>query len=126
MAKRTSRRNAEREKAWRETIARQSASGLTVREFCRREGLPEPSFYSWRRILAERDSAAARPASDANDVGQPAFVPLSLIAAPGPASSAPGGFTLELRGGRTLHLPESTSPERLAAIVRAIESEVAP
>jgi hypothetical protein len=32
------------------------ASGLSARAFCAREGLAEPSFYSWRRTLAERDS----------------------------------------------------------------------
>ena len=42
------------EKAWRELVARQAASGLTVREFCRREGLSAWSLYEWRSKLRQR------------------------------------------------------------------------
>ena len=119
------RRNAEREARWRAAIARWAASELSVREFCRREGLGEPAFYAWRRTLAERDAAAensARGETAGVAAGPPAFLPVGLVTA---ASAAGGGFALELRGGRTLRMPESLSARRLAAIVRAIESEVA-
>ena len=29
-----------------------SSSGLSVRQFCKREGLSEPTFYSWRKKLS--------------------------------------------------------------------------
>jgi hypothetical protein len=41
-----------RRRFWRAAIARQRASGLSVRAFCRRENLSEPSFYAWRKRLA--------------------------------------------------------------------------
>lgn len=37
---------------WRGKVAEQEASGLSAREFCRREGLSAHSFYGWRRSLA--------------------------------------------------------------------------
>ena len=36
---------------WEAAIRLWSESGLSVREFCRREGLTENAFYSWRRKL---------------------------------------------------------------------------
>lgn len=107
-----------REVKWREAVACQAASGLTVREFCEQNGLREPSFYAWRRTLQERDAQR-----QANEATGPAFLPVKL--APPNALPAPG-FALEFPSGRILRLPESLSIERLAAIVRAIEGEVAP
>ena len=36
---------------WREILARFEASGISQREFCRKEGLPLGSFSRWRRRL---------------------------------------------------------------------------
>ena len=33
-----------------------AASGLNIREFCKRESLSEPSFYGWRRKIHARDN----------------------------------------------------------------------
>ncbi len=41
----------ERERSWRELLERHAASGLSVRRFCGREGVSEPSFYQWRKRL---------------------------------------------------------------------------
>jgi transposase-like protein len=38
---------------WRERIAGQERSGLTVRQFCKGEGVGEHCFYWWRRRLRE-------------------------------------------------------------------------
>lgn len=62
---------------WREIIAEQAASLLSIAAFCRRRRVPEASFYVWRRklraatgfaevkIAAEpgREAAALEPAS---------------------------------------------------------------
>ena len=44
---------------WRQLIARQRASGLSVAEFCRRENVSRPGFHVWKRKL--RQDTAARP-----------------------------------------------------------------
>ena len=36
---------------WRKVIQQQRASGLSVAAFCRRSGVPQASFYAWRRKL---------------------------------------------------------------------------
>jgi transposase len=36
---------------WKEAVRLWTESGFSVREFCRREGLAEHSFYAWRRKL---------------------------------------------------------------------------
>ena len=43
---------------WKEAVRLWAESGLSVREFCGREGLAEHSFYSWRRKLRPVDHAA--------------------------------------------------------------------
>ena len=106
--------NGEREKFWREQVRRQAASRLSVRRFCEEKGLSEPSFYAWRRTLAQRDQA----------IQVPEFVPVML--APHIASSS-SRITIELRGGRVVHLPETMATERVVALLRGLEaSEVTP
>jgi transposase len=96
---------------WRAVLGRWAKSGLSIRAFCREEKLREPSFYSWRRTIAERD--AKRRALPA-----PAFLPV-VLSDRGVAS--PTEISIELRGGRILRLSDSIPPTRLAAIVVALE-----
>ena len=41
-----------RAESWRQRIAEQVRSGLSVKRFCQQQGLTEPSFYCWRKRLA--------------------------------------------------------------------------
>jgi hypothetical protein len=36
---------------WRERLAAQKRSGLSVKQFCKEQGLTEYSFYAWRKRL---------------------------------------------------------------------------
>lgn len=40
---------------WRERMARQAASGLSVAAFCKEQGLVTQTFYWWRARLARPD-----------------------------------------------------------------------
>ena len=40
--------------AWRERLAEQGRSGLTVKQFCQERGLTQCSFYAWRKRLREQ------------------------------------------------------------------------
>ena len=42
-----------RREIWTERMARYRDCSLTVREFCAREGVSQPSFYQWKKKLAE-------------------------------------------------------------------------
>lgn len=111
-------RSGEREAFWRGEVTSHTASGLSVRRFCQERGLSEPSFFAWRRTLQDRDQTAV-----------PAFVPVHLTpqasASPTAASGAlPSSerITIELRGGRVVHLPETIATERLVALLRGLEA----
>ena len=58
---------------WRELVARQATSGLTVQAFCTRESVSQSGFYRWRGLLAgdavdkPRSLAASRPTQPASD-----------------------------------------------------------
>ena len=50
-----------RAQTWRMLIQECSNSGLTKREFCRRRGISEKSFYYWLRKLRSQMAEAAGP-----------------------------------------------------------------
>ena len=105
---------------WRKRWARFESSSLTVAEFCRREGVSQPTFYQWRkRLRRERGQAvplrapeadvATRRRMDASG-GQAAFVELAL--------ACPGVVELELPNGVRVRVPA----DREAALVIAIRA----
>lgn len=103
------RQDLAKEAYWRKVLKRFAKSGLSVREFCRREQLTESQFYAWRRTIGERDEAGNL---------QPAFVPAVVTKEAVHESS----ITVELVGGRVLKLPTSTPAARLAELVLALEA----
>ena len=40
---------------WRERIAEQARSGISIKQFCKDRGIAEHAFYSWRRRLRETE-----------------------------------------------------------------------
>ena len=40
---------------WADLIRQHEQSGVPVKDFCRDQGVSEPSFYSWRKRLASRE-----------------------------------------------------------------------
>ncbi len=47
---------------WRAIIQEHQSSGLAVARFCRERGVPESSFFAWRRRLRARRLAHSSPA----------------------------------------------------------------
>ena len=92
-----------KEVLWRERLERQARSGLSIAAFCRREGLSPPSFYQWRRRLAE--SAAQRPL----------LMPVHVAESSEPLA----GIEIELPGGAVVRLPAGTARELIAATIDA-------
>lgn len=80
MRRRSGRRVRRNEQQWAEILGRFEKSGLSSREFCRREGLAVSSLQRWRRRIG--------PAVQAEFV--------ELVPAPSPASSSETGWALEL------------------------------
>lgn len=98
----TTKKSQENELRWRDILRRQTRSGLSIRQFCAKERVSEPSFFAWRKKLRGRESrdAPSRMSSQVDDArnGQ-AFIPLKLL----DASSAlevihPLGYRVRVSG----------------------------
>ncbi len=78
------KKNAQKEVYWRDLVKRQARSGLSVRRFCAEQDISEPSFYGWRKRLAQRDrrkvTLSSRPSKteSADSVNGQAFIPLAV------------------------------------------------
>lgn len=112
-------RDLRKERLWRERLARWQRSGLTGRDFCRREHLSEPSFYSWKRIIAQRDREAATPQSlrkrrrpTVTSASTP-FVPVRVI--------PDAVLEVVLRCGQTVRVAAGFDAAHLRAVVAALE-----
>lgn len=112
MAKRGGRRGQRagaKEVVWRGHLRRQRQSGLSIREYCARHELSEPSFYAWRAELARRD--AERPK-------RPAFLPVTIGSSPG----APGfAVEFQLPDGLVIRVP-AHDRETLCAVWELVET----
>ena len=86
------RRNYSREQ-WVEWLAEQRDSGAAISEFCKQKGIPEGSFYHWRKKLVD----AAEPAT-AVELSKPTFVPVSVVGA--------GWLEIALPCGATIRMPD--------------------
>jgi hypothetical protein len=63
----TRQRDFSKEQFWRRVMKQWHRSGLSAARFCRQRDLSLPSFYGWKRTLAQRDAEAAR------------FVPVRIV-----------------------------------------------
>ena len=107
----TSQRRASQEQFWRAMLRRWHSSGLSVRGFCEEHGLAVPSFYAWRRTLAQRDSAVG-------------FVPVQVIPEPEPRTTAarlPSSLELVLGAGRVLRVAPGFDGPTLKRLLALLE-----
>ena len=105
-------RSSIKEQFWRRLVGQWRNSGLSVRAFCVEQGLSEPSFYAWRRILAERDGATVP------------FVPLTVTPEPGSATAgdgSAGALELVLNAGRRLRIGPGFDGPTLARLLALLE-----
>jgi hypothetical protein len=95
---------------WRERLDRFEASGLSVKEFCVRESVSNPSFYQWRKKLADAGrNGQQRTRPNAMSAFQPVRVtPVAEV------------LSIEFPGGARLCVPTSNLD-----LARAVTREVA-
>jgi hypothetical protein len=94
--------------AWRALVEGFAASGVTLRQYCTREGIGMASYHRWRRLLAMAKPSAAAVTGMAGMAGSaaptsmsvPAFVDLGAL----PGASARLELRLEFGGGVTLQI----------------------
>jgi transposase-like protein len=74
------RRVRRRPAMWRELFSRQSSSGVSVQEFCRREGINASLFWRWRSSLKVSGEIIGVPAGVAPAAQSPAMPEISDLA----------------------------------------------
>ena len=94
------KKSLEKEQYWQELVNRQSGSGLSIRQFCAKERISQPSFYAWRKKFRERrDDGRASKGCRVAPTGDGGFIPLKLGT---PASALevihPLGFQVRVTG----------------------------
>jgi hypothetical protein len=107
---------------WRGIIEQHEVSGLPVARFCKERGVPESSFFAWRRRL--RQAAMPLPAfieikAQARDAGGAADGGAAQGVAP-PTSCPP--IELLLPGDRRLLVRGDFDRRLLADLVRTLET----
>jgi hypothetical protein len=118
-------RHAAKEQFWRQLIRRWQRSGQTIRDFCAAAHVSEPSFYSWRRVLSQRDRDQAKVAHRAprrrRDKAAvapdplPAFLPVTVL--PPPAAT----LEIVLGNGRVVRLGRGFDVELLRQLLPIVE-----
>src|SRR3954449_1519790 len=91
---------------WRERIADQERSSLSVEEFCNKRGLAECSFYSWRKRL--RNTEPVR------------FALVERAAQREPASGAP--VEIVLASGERLRISSGVDGATLRTVLQALRA----
>jgi hypothetical protein len=93
-------------------VQRWQQSDLSVRVFCAQHQLSEPSFYGWRRKLAQRDAEAVP------------FVPVRVVSeavASGGAHGSGGSVELVLGEGRLLRIAPGFDAVTLRRLLALLE-----
>lgn len=124
------RRSVEKESYWRGQLERQSTSGLSIRRWCRENGVSEPTYYVWRRKLQNRDHERGLPERDSHALLSeaafaPGFVAMDVLTSDVVTSAvASAGCTAKLEidvaGGVVIRLRENASAETLERVLSVV------
>ena len=102
-----------RQEFWRQVVARQPTSGLSINRFCAREGLATATFYTWRRRLEQ--GVGGRGGMTA-PVG---FAPVQVQPEAAPALAA-GGIEIFLPHDRCVRLTGTVDRQQLTDVLAAL------
>src|SRR5262245_47424422 len=106
--------------AWRDRLRRQIDSGLTIAQFCAREGVSTATFHSWKRRLRLVELADTLPAPPTPAT----FLPVTVRLAE-PTRAEPPPVLADLPPGIRLRIPTADAPLacRLVRAVAAARTE---
>ncbi len=120
-------RDPARERSWRRAVAEHARSGLSMAEFCRRQGLKPWTFRWWRQELARRDRQAT---SDRVDQApsptelaiRSAFLPVRVV--PDEPELPPETTPVEivLPAGPTVRVTRGFDSQTLDAVLSVLEA----
>jgi len=99
---------------WQARLESYKASGLSLDEFCLREGVSRSTFYRWVDRLKDgvpESMVAEEAARKRAESGEAVFVPISLKASP---------VEIELPNGGVVRLPLGIGQVALVEVIRAV------
>jgi hypothetical protein len=134
------RRSVEKEAYWRGQLERQSASGQSIRRWCRESGVSEPTFYVWRRELRKRDHERGRTERNRHEpLSEPAFAPgfvavdvlapdvlapdvltSDVVTSDAVLSGREAKLEIDVAGGVVIRLREDASAETLERVLTVV------
>jgi transposase len=122
MAKRGGkRRDPAREKFWRRTIRDQQRSGLSVRDFCQRQGLKDWTFRWWRQELARRDRVPSMAPASGQTEAAPVFLPVQVVDLEAVSPTPTPPIEIVLPTGLIVRAPSGFDPRTLGHVLAVLE-----
>jgi Transposase len=111
---------------WMKHVVQQPASGLSVTQYCERNGIERKSFYNWQskvRLLSQRASLAQ--ALTRSSAEQPQrFVPVRIASSAIQAVPSSSACILQLGSGVRLEMVSLPTPDWLSAVTLAVSKGV--
>ena len=107
---------------WTGRLLRFQDSDVTVAQFCRSEGVSQPSFYQWKNKLRDQlpptESPNRRPALSGNRTSKrPAFKAVQMTSSSQPCASQPA-LTVCMPGGIQIEVADNLSA--IQAVMREL------
>jgi transposase-like protein len=106
--------DTEQRQFWQMVIETWQSSGLSIRQFCKQEGLSEPAFYSWRKKLTKGNKLETDKQKELNS---PAFIEVSM------PKDNPVALELVLSSGNTLRIGSAADNKTLGNVLSALHRE---
>jgi transposase len=102
----------DQEQFWRMAIETWQSSGLSIRQFCKQEGLSEPQFYVWRKKLAD---CCIEP-TDQDSSGQETFIEVAL------PKNSDSAIEVLLTSGNMVRIPCGADSATLSNVMSALHA----
>ena len=102
--------NNERRQFWQMVIETWQDSGVSVRKFCKAEGLSEGTFYNWRKRLSRRHSQRKEQRSS----NPSAFIEVAM------PKSDHAALELVLSSGHTLRISSTADNKILSNVISVL------
>lgn len=111
----------EKELRYRELLAEQRDSGLTLRAFARKQGMPETTLAWWKYTIAKRDGAPSKTSGSKAIRSKTNGTSVSLVPIKVVGSMPVAPFVVQLRSGHSVRVERGFDAEELRRLVAALE-----
>jgi hypothetical protein len=108
----------EKEQFWRGHLDRQTTSGVSVRAYCRLNGLLNSSFRHWNRKIAERDREAMTSPRPQDRAG---LIAVEIMGEISPPATVGPTIEIECPGGPVVRVRENVSAEILQRVIKTCQ-----